>query len=297
MIALQERDEQPDVIRSGWKALLLPPLVASLLLFAIPQAVFLRMSFYEDLGMGRVGPHFQLGNYIRFVQDPFYLRSLGLTTYLSTLVVGLSLLLGFPVAYVLARMQSRWALALLAVIVMSSFITVAVKVLGLIVFFSANGPMNRLLIALGVVNNPIQMLGNRVGVVIGLLHYALPFAVLVFFSVIQTIPRSLEDAAQIHGASRWRVIRRVVIPLSLPGLIAGSLMIFNICMGAFTSAAILGGGRVLTLPVLIQRTFILETQYGMAAAISAALLLTVLLINLVSVGLVSRLTGAKGVAI
>ena len=119
---------------------------------------------------------------------------------------------------------------------------------------------------------------------------------LVLFSMVQTIPRSLEEAAQIHGASRGRVFRRVVIPLCLPGLIGGSLMVFNLSMGAFTSAALLGGGKVLTLPVLIQRSIILETRYGMGAALSATLLVAVFLINLLSVALVARARGAGRLA-
>jgi len=282
-------------MRARWETFLIPPLVVSFLLFAIPQFVFLRTSLFKDLGLGRFGSALELGNYIQFFLDPFYLRSLGLTTYLSAVVVALTLLFGFPVAYVLARMRSRWASVLLAVIVIASFITVVIKVLGLIIIFSASGPMNGLLLALHIVESPIQMLGNRAGVVIGLLHYTLAFMVLVLFSMVQTIPRSLEEAAQIHGASRWRVFRRVVIPLALPGLIAGSLMVFNLCMGAFTSAALLGGGKVLTLPVLIQRTIILETRYGMGAALSAILLVAVLLINLLSVALVFRARGARPV--
>lgn len=274
----------------------MPPLLVSFLLFVIPQFVFLRMSFFKDLGLGRVGSDLQLGNYIQFFQDTFYLRSLGLTIYLSVVAVALALLFAFPVAYVLARMRSRWASVLLAVIVIASFITVVVKVLGLIIIFSANGPINRLLSALRVVESPIQMLGSRTGVVIGLLHYTLTFLVLVLFSVIQTIPRSLEEAAQIHGASRWRVFWRVVIPLSLPGLIAGSLMVFNLCMGAFTSAALLGGGKVLTLPVLTQRTIIMGTHYGMGAALSAILLVAVFLINLLSVALLFWARGARRLA-
>ena len=280
-------------MKAPWATFLMPPLVVSFLLFAIPQFVFLRMSFFTDLGLGRVGSHLELANYIQFFQDPFYLRSLGLTTYLSAIVVALTLLFGFPVAYVLARMRSRWASVLLAVIVIASFITVVIKVLGLIIIFSANGPVNRFLLTLGIVEHPVQMLGNRTGVVMGLLHYTLAFIVLVLFSMVQTIPRSLEEAAQVHGASRWRVFWRVVIPLSLPGLIVGALMVFNLCMGAFTSAALLGGGKVLTLPVLIQRTIILETKYGMGAALSAILLVAVFLINLLSVALVARVPSAR----
>lgn len=280
-------------MKARWEALLLPPLVVSFLLFAVPQFVFLRVSFFRDVGLGRVGSAFELSNYTQFLTDPFYLWSLALTIYLSAIAAFLAAIFGFPVAYILARMRSRWAPVLLATIVIASFITVVIKVLGLIIIFSATGPVNRVLMALAVVDRPIQVLGNRLGVVIGLLHYTMAFMVLVLFSLIQAIPRSLEEAAQVHGAGRARVFWRVVIPLSLPGLVAGSLTAFNLCMGAFTSAALLGGGKVLTLPVLIQRTIVLETRYGMAAAMSAVLLVAVFLINLLSVTAAFRMRGAR----
>ena len=100
------------------------------------------------------------------------------------------------------------------------------------------------------------------GVVLGLLHFTLGFVVLLIFSVLQTIPRSLEEAAEVHGASAWRVFRRVVLPLSAPGVVVAGLVIFNLSMGAFTAVSLLGGGRILTLPVLIERTMILETKYA-----------------------------------
>lgn len=279
-----------------WGAWLVPPLVVSFLLFAIPQLVFLRMSLFRDLGLGRLGTRVEVGNYVESLSDPFYLSSLGLTVVLSAITVVLALLFGFPVAYVLARMRSRWGSVLLAVLVISSFVTVVIKVLGLIILFSANGPLNRTLVALGV-EGGVQMLGNRIGVVIGLLHYTLAFVVLLLFSVVQTIPRSLEEAAQVHAANRWRVFRRVVIPLCLPGIIAAALTVFNLSMGAFTSAALLGGGKVLTLPVLVQRTIILETKYGMGAALSAILLVAVVFINAVSIVAVARAQRASRLAI
>ena len=125
------------------------------------------------------------------------------------------------------------------------------------------------------------------------MHYVMGFMVLMLFSVIQAIPRSLEEAALIHGATRWRVFSRIVIPLSLPGVVSGALIMFNLCMGAFVSAALLGGGKVLTFPVIIERTIILETRYAMAGTLSAVLLISVLLINLLSVFLIRRMHSAR----
>jgi putative spermidine/putrescine transport system permease protein len=101
----------------------------------------------------------------------------------------------------------------------------------------------------------------------------------------------------VHGASRVKTFWRVVIPLSLPGVTIGGLMIFNMCMGAFTSAALLGGGRVFTLPVLIQRTVIMETKYSMGGTIAAILVVSVLLINLLSILILKRMRATRYVIV
>jgi len=168
-----------------------------------------------------------------------------------------------------------------------------IKVYGLIVIFSADGGFNKLMMAIGLLDRPYTIIGNPTGVVVGLMQFTMGFAVLLLYSVVRTIPTSLEEAATVHGASRPRVFWRVILPLSLPGVIVGALMMFNMCMGAFTSASLLGGGRVFTLPVLIQRAVIVETKYGMGATLAAVLLVSVILINVISVFLVRRLRAAK----
>lgn len=266
-------------MKANWGLLLLPSLLLFLLLLIVPQFVFLRTSFFRDLGVGQFEPGFRLDNYVEVFTDRFYLRSLLLNFYVSFCAVALSLLCAFPVAYILARMRSRWATIILALIVVSSLISVTIKVLGLMIIFGADGPFNRLALGLGLVSERLKLVGTEIGVIIGLTHYVLGFLILLLYSVIRTIPRSLEEAARIHGASRLRVFWRIVIPLSLPGVANGALIVFNLCMGAFVSAAILGGGKVLTLPVIIERTIVLETQYALGAALSGVLLATVLLIN------------------
>jgi putative spermidine/putrescine transport system permease protein len=276
-------------MRTRWELLVVPPLLLSLGLLVATQAIFIRLSFFEDEGLGIVGDVPGFLNYVQVFTDPFYLESLKITAIIALLVVAVSLLAGYPAAYVLARMPSRWAGALLAMLVASSFITIVIKVLGLIIIFGADGPLTAALRGLGIIEAPIRFIGNPGSVVIGLTQYTIGFFVILLFGVIQTVPRSLEEAAEIHGASRMRVMWRVVLPLTFPGALAGALIVFNLAMGAFTSAALLGGGRVLTVPVLIQRTLLIETKYGMTAALSVVLLASVMLINLVSAVLAARL--------
>ncbi len=284
-------------MKARWGLLLLPPLVFSFGLLIATQVVFVRVSFFRDLRLGRIDDHFQLTNYVTLFTDPFYRHALALTVEISAVVAALALLMAYPVAYALARMAPRRATTLLTLAAISGFITIVIKVLGLTIIFSADGPLNRLLRAVGLVEQAINLTGSVGGVVIGQLLYTLPFMILMLYGVIQAIPRSLEDAAEIHGASRWRVMWRVVLPLSLPGVVGGALIVFNLAMGAFTSAALLGGGRVLTLPVVIQQTILVETKYALAGALSAVLLVAVMLINFLSILLVSRLEASRGVLV
>jgi putative spermidine/putrescine transport system permease protein len=276
-------------MNARWRYFLVPGLVVTLVLLISSQYVFIKGSFYEDLGLGRIGDVLILDNYVRFFTDIFYLRSLWLTIKVALLATLFTLLLGYPVAYVIARSGTRLAMLMMAAIVMSSFISIVIKVFGLMIIFSSNGWINQALLGLGILDRPFTIIGNISGVIVGLIQYSLGFAVLLLYSVIQTIPPSYEEAAQIHGASRARVMWRIVFPLSLPGVIVGALTLFNLNMGAFTSAALLGGGRIFTLPVLIQKTVIFDVKYSMAGTIAAVLLVSVLLINLLSILLLRRL--------
>lgn len=280
-------------MKTRWELVLLPSFIIVTVLIVASQYVFLKGSFYKDLGLGRVSDTLQFTNYIRFFTDSFFLNTLWITVKTSGLATIFTLVLGFPVAYLIARMRSQWSMLLLAGIVVATFVTIVIKVFGLIIIFSADGLVNQVLLGLGIVDRPYTIIGNQTGVVVGLMHFTLGFGVVLLYSVIQTIPRSLEEAAQIHGASRWRMHMRVLLPLSLPGVTVGALMIFNMSMGAFTSAALLGGGRVFTLPVLIQRTVMMEVKYSMAGTLAAVLLVTVLLINLLSIFLIRRLRSAR----
>lgn len=277
-----------------WPRFLLPPLLLSLALLLGSQYFFLKGSFHADLGVGRLGEALTLANYRKLFADAFYLNSLWLTVQLSAVTTIVTLVVGVPVAYVLARMRSRWGPVLLAVIVAASFVTIVIKVLGLNIIFAANGGLNRLLLELGVIAQPLTIVGKVEGVAVGLLYFTLAFIVILLYSVMLTIPRSLEEAAQNLGASRWRMHWRVILPLALPGIIASGLIGFNLCMGAFTSAALIGAGKILTLPVLIQRTVIFDTKYGMGATLAVVLLVAGLAVNLLSIVLVSRLNAARG---
>ena len=152
-------------MRANWGLVLLPPLVLSMVLLFGPQIMFLRASFYEDLGIGRLGPDFTFVNYILAFTDSFYYESLLLNFQLSASVTLLSLLVAFPVAYRIARMTSRWAMIVLAAIIVSAFLSVAIKILGMMILFAANGALNRFLLWTGVITDTIGIIGTMPGII------------------------------------------------------------------------------------------------------------------------------------
>ena len=284
-------------MKAQWGYLLILPFVISALLLFCSQLVFLNHSFYVDLAFGKKAAGWSFDNYAKVLSDPFYLRTLWLTTYISLIVAAACIVIGFPIAKVLARLQSRWTTLLLSAIVLTSFITIVIQIFGLIIIFRADGPINGALLSLGLIDRPFALVGTAGGVVVGLIYASFGFAVILMYGVVRTIPVSLDEAAAIHGASRTRVLTRIVLPLCLPGLIVGFLTIFNTIMGAFTSAALLGGVLILTWPVLIQRTILLDVKYGMAGALAATLLLFVVVLNLVSIAILRRVRNLRTVTL
>jgi putative spermidine/putrescine transport system permease protein len=254
--------------------------VGSALLFIVPQFFFIRQSLLPNISPGLTGDTLSLDNYRAIVTDSFYVGVFVRTIALSAVSVAIALLLAFPTAYLLARIGSgvvRWLIVLLLI---SSFVSIVVKVLGLTLLLGTDGPVVAALRALSLGLWDGRLLHNDASVAIGLVQYTLPLLVMILFGVIQNIPASLEEAALVHGASDWRTFRRVLLPLLWPGSVAAALIAFNMNMGAFTSAVLLGGGRVLTVPIMIQRKIILETDYPNAAALSLLLTLAVVLVNL-----------------
>lgn len=276
-----------------WRRFLWPPLIVSALLFALPQIAFVWSSFHADLGLGQISEVLTLDNYVAVLTDSFYLRSIGLTVALSAAATVVGLILGFPTAYALARLGNWVTTVALSLILTTSLITIVIKLMGLNIILGGTGLINRALIAARVIAAPLALLNNNLGVVIGLVQYTLPILTLVLFSVVQTIPRALEEAAEIHGATRAAIFARVILPLAAPGLVGGGLLAFNMSMGAFTSPLLLGGGHVLTMPVLIQQKIIQGSEYAVGAALSTVLLMLVFLANVAIALVAERLFGAR----
>ncbi len=224
-----------------------------------------------------------LTNYARFLGDSYYLRTLLLTLKLSFVTTLCALVLGYLVAYQLVRtIRSPTARRLAYLVVVAPLFTSSiVRSFGWMVSLGNAGFVNRLLRDLGLVDAPIRLIFNETGVVIGLTHVLLPFMVLSIAAVLQNIDHTLEEAAMDLGASRLVTFLTVTLPLSLPGVVAGSLIVFSLAMSAYVTPSVLSGGRLKVVPMLIYEQYISVFDWGFGAAMAIVLLALTLAITAV----------------
>jgi putative spermidine/putrescine transport system permease protein len=271
---------------------LLPvPLVVFLLVFfALPFGVLLYQSFFLSPleAAGRAGP--TLAYYVKAFGDLFYLRVLLQTLALGAGVTSLTLLLGYPVAYALARAETRWRQLMIFLVISPLVVSIVIRSYGWMVLLGRAGTVNGVLLGLGFVDQPLALMYNWFGVVVALTHVLLPFMILTLASVLEGIPPSLEDTAAVLGAGPWRRFRHILLPLSMEGMGAGLTLVFMLTIGSFVSVLLLGGSDTLILPLLIyQQVLILNNNF---AAALGMLLLAIAVILLYLQAQAFRIRGA-----
>jgi putative spermidine/putrescine transport system permease protein len=262
----------------GWDLMILPSLLTLVVVFLLPIAHLFVNSLHTPRGDGQVGSEFTLANYWHFISDPFYLLILFDTVWLGFVVVTFCFLLGYPVAYVLARTKSRFRGALIFLVIAPLLISTVVRNLGWFPILGGGGLVNWVLTSLGLISDPLKLANNFTGVVITLVHSLLPFMILTLMSVIQRIEVELEEAAINLGASPLETFFRIVLRLSRPGLLSGYLLVLTIAISAFTTPAMMGGGRVLVMSILIAQQVrgLLNYAFGATAAVILVVVAVVL---------------------
>ena len=246
-----------------------PMVLVLLAFFAVPLGVFLSRSFLDpDLTM----EHFA------HAMDPVYLKVFRNTIELTFIVTLASLVAAYPVAYVLANVPSKIQAILLSFVIIPLWIGHLVKAYAWMIMLGDAGVINKLLLSGGLLEEPISMLYNRTGAIIGMTQAMLPFMVLPILAVMVRIPRHLVQVAESLGAGPFRAFLRVYLPLSLPGVGAGVLLVFIMTLGFFITPALLGGpGTIMTAMVIEQQVRMLF-NWGFAAALSVVLLAATLVL-------------------
>ncbi|MBI3965379.1 MAG: ABC transporter permease [Chloroflexi bacterium] len=269
---------QPRVWREVVIPLLLcaPGLFVLVAFFVVPLGDMFVLSFYRYSRTLGITDEITLDNYVNFLTDSFYLELLFRTLKLSALTTLTTLVVGYPIAahFVQARGRSRAYLTL--VILSPLMVSVIVRTYGWLVILGPTGVINSLLQYLGVTQGPIRLLFTELAVVLGLTHIFLPFMVLSIASALQNIDPALSLAARNLGAGGTTVFLRILLPLSKPGILAGSLLVFSLSNSAFVTPALLGGQGSQVLSVLAYQQNLVLLNWPFGAAIAVILLAIVL---------------------
>lgn len=275
-------DEPATAVRLCWDCLSAPGIGILALGFVLPMGLLAAYSVLRDGKRGRLILDVNLDNYVTFLTDWFYLGILLETLALALAVALICAVLGYPVAYFLARTASRWRGVLIFLVLAPLLISVVIRNLGWVPILSRSGAVNVLLLELGLIGDPLVLINNFTGVVIGLVHALLPFMILMLMTVIQRINRDVEEAAVNLGASRWDVFRRVLFPLTRKGLAAGFLLVFTIAVSSYTTPAVMGGNRVFVMSTFIEQQVRFVLKYAFGAAMTVVLLVVVVALTLVA---------------
>jgi putative spermidine/putrescine transport system permease protein len=228
------------------------------------------------------------GNYAKFFSDPYYLAVLWRTIHVSVVTTLICLVGGFPLAYVLARTQSRYKNLLVMAVILPLFLGNAVRAAGWIVAFGSRGALNAGLLAIGAIRQPIEIMYTDVAVEIGIIAVNLPFMVLTLQSVIESIDARLEEAAYSLGAAPLTMARRVLWPLAMPGILAGTILTFILAMNSYATPVLLGGPKFQTMGPLVYDQFIQQNNWPFGGAVSFVLMIVTLALTVLANLVVQR---------
>jgi putative spermidine/putrescine transport system permease protein len=253
---------------NGWALLALPGLAFLLVFFGYPLLEMGIRSFTDP----------SPANYRIFVDSPVYSRTLVTTFQTAFLVTAVCLLLGYPYAYAMHQ-AGRTVAGVLAILVLVPFwSSLLVRTYAWTVWLQDSGVINSMLRRAGVIDQPLELMRNTLGVTIGMTHILLPFMVLPLYAVMRRIDPELTPAAASLGARPFAAFRRIFLPLSLPGVFAGSLLVFVLALGFYITPALLGNPQNAMISELIVRQVSQQLQFGIGAALGMVLLVLTLLV-------------------
>lgn len=248
------------------------PLLYLAIVFLAPLLKMLYMSFFEFQGVGQDLGAFTLENYLRFITDAYYWKVLGLSVLLSFISCIFCVIMGYPVAYKIARMQGRAKSILTVIVVLPLWVSITVRMFGWMSVLSENGLLDMLVHVFNPQGDSISLMGTYGSVLIGLIHCGLPYMIMILIGPIGNISQSVEEASYVFGAGFWKTIFKVTLPLTFEGIVSGFILCFALNTAAFVVPVMLGSGKIVVMTTLIyqQATYIYD--WGFAAAISLSLI-------------------------
>ena len=258
--------------------LALPASLALLFFFILPMVYILIRTLTEN----------GTADFTEFFTDPFYLDILWTTIRVSLVSTAVSLLLGYPTAYYMARTTSRLKQAMVIVILFPFLVSAVVRSYGWMVILGTNGLLNQLLLGLGLISEPLKLLNTEAAVIIGMIHLLIPYMILSLVGVLQSIDPNVEYAAYSLGASPMTTFRKVVFPLSTPGIISGCVLVFTMSMTSYVTPKLLGGSKFRMMATMVVQEINVNFDWGAASAISYILLAVILALQVVVVLVTGR---------
>jgi len=273
-------------MKSSNVPLLLPMLLLSLAFFATPLALLVAYSFAGKSG-------FSLEHYAAFFGDPFNLRVLINTLRLGVLTVIGTTLTGIPIALLYWHSGARLRQAIVFLTLMPMLTSNVVRTFAWIVILGRHGPISELLLSLGITGQPISLMFTETGLIMTMCQIDLPLIILPAIASLSRVDKQLTDAAEVSGAGPWRTILTVLLPLALPGLLAGWILVFASTSASFVTQAVIGGARNVYVPQLIYREVGVLFDWPLASAIAVVLLMSTgaLLLSLSTIARHRRLVG------
>ncbi|MGB9301679.1 MAG: ABC transporter permease [Anaerolineae bacterium] len=260
--------------------LLSPSAVYLLVFFLLPLVIVLLVSLGKRGPMGSVVYDWNLDNYTRFI-DPIYFKIFVRSVWIATANTVLCLVFGYPFAYFIARRPKRWRNMLLLLVMVPFWTNFLVRTYAWMIILRDSGLINSLLMLTGIITEPLPLLFNQNAVIIGLFYGYLPFMVLPLYASIEKVDFSLVEAAQDLGANALTAFRRVVLPLTLPGIVAGAIITFIPSLGAYVTPDLLGGAKAMMIGNLLQQQFLEVRDWPFGSAVGFILMVTVLLATMV----------------
>ena len=257
-------------------ALSLPAIIAVCVVIVIPVGWLFSLSFLDSSGQ------LSLVNYQKMIEYKSYVRVFRATFNVSFLTTFFCILIGYPLAYFLSQVPKKYVGLMMLTVLLPFWTSLLVRTYAWLVMLQRNGLINNFAIDLGIWDTPIKLAHNLNGTLIGMVHIMLPFLVLPLYAAMRRIDRQALQAAANLGATPVQAFWQIFVPLSLPGVVAGSLIVFVLCLGFYVTPAVLGGGKVIL--VSMQITAILEDQFnwGAASALGVVLLVATFVVLLVA---------------
>jgi putative spermidine/putrescine transport system permease protein len=268
-----------------------------LVAFVLPFGVMALFSVLTGNPLQQANVTFTARHYGRMLSDSLYVESLVSTLKIGAVVTLAALVLGYPIAHWLARMRSRLGHALLLMAVIAPMLTgIVVRTFAWMTILADRGVVNATLMGLGLTTTPLPLMYNEFGTIVALVHIYVPFMVLTLAGVIGRIDERLEEAAMSLGASPMRAFLEVTLPLSLPGILAGSILVFALAISAYVTPYLMGGQNVLTLPMLIYQQVAATFNLAFAGALGVLLLMVAIVLVLAYNQVVGRLARREDLA-